>query len=43
MDAMKARPACRRGVEVPFKVESALKSEEATRTYAERARQNVQR
>jgi Asp-tRNA(Asn)/Glu-tRNA(Gln) amidotransferase A subunit family amidase len=39
LDAMKARPACRRGVEVPVKVESALRSEEATRAYArERAR-----
>ncbi|HWK83948.1 MAG TPA: glutathione S-transferase N-terminal domain-containing protein [Caldimonas sp.] len=43
LDAMKERPACRRGVEIPFKVESALRDDEATRAFAERARQNVQR
>jgi glutathione S-transferase len=43
MDAMKERPACRRGIEVPVKVESVLRSEEAARTFAERARENVQR
>lgn len=43
MDAMKARPACQRGIEVPFKVESALKNEQATQAFADRARQNVQR
>ena len=43
MDAMKARPACRRGIEVPVKVESVLKNEETARAWAERARQNVQR
>ena len=43
LDAMKARPACRRGIEVPVKVESALQSEETARAWAERARRNVQR
>jgi glutathione S-transferase len=43
LDAMKERPACRRGIEVPFKVESALRDDEATRAFVERARQNVQR
>ena len=43
LDAMKARPACRRGVEVPFKLESALKDEQATQAFVERARQTVQR
>ena len=43
MDAMKARPACRRGVEVPFKVESALKDEKAARDFIELAQRNVQR
>ena len=43
LDAMKERPACRRGIDVPFKLESALKDEQATRAFAERARQNVQR
>src|SRR6185295_3915646 len=43
LDAMKERPACRRGIEVPVKVESALRSEEAARAWAEQARANVQR
>ena len=43
MDAMKARPACQRGVEVPLKLDSALKDEQATQAFAERARQIVQR
>jgi GST-like protein len=43
LDAMKARPACRRGIEVPFKVESALKDDKATQAFVERARQTVQR
>jgi glutathione S-transferase len=43
MDAMKARPACQRGVEVPLKLDSALKDEQATQAFAERARQLVQR
>ena len=43
LDAMKARPACQRGIEVPFKIESVLKDEKATQAFAERARQTVQR
>jgi len=43
MDAMKARPACRRGIEVPFKVESALRDDASAQAFAERARLNVQR
>ena len=43
LDAMKARPACQRGIEVPQKVPSALKDEAATQAFIERARQNVQR
>ncbi|MDP1901731.1 MAG: hypothetical protein Q8K96_14940 [Rubrivivax sp.] len=43
LGAMKARPACRRRVEVPFKVQSALESEQATRVFVDRARQTVQR
>ena len=43
LDAMKQRPACRRGVEVPFKLESVLKNEESAQAFAERARQTVQR
>ena len=43
LDAMKARPACQRGIEVPNKAPSALKDEQATQAFVERARQNVQR
>jgi glutathione S-transferase len=43
MDAMKARPACQRGVDVPVRLDSALKDDKATQAFAERARQMVQR
>ncbi|MBL8323525.1 MAG: glutathione S-transferase N-terminal domain-containing protein [Rubrivivax sp.] len=43
LDAMKARPACQRGIEVPQKVASALKDDAATQAFIERARQSVQR
>ena len=43
MDAMKERPACQRGIAVPFKVENALKDDKATQAFAERARQMLQR
>jgi glutathione S-transferase len=43
MDAMKERPACRRGVEVPVKVESVLKDDAAAQAFVDRARQSVQR
>ena len=43
LDAMKARPACRRGIEVPAKAPSALQDEKATQAFVERARANVQR
>ncbi len=43
LDTMKERPACRRGIEVPFKVESVLKDEKSAQDFAERARQTVQR
>ena len=43
LDTMKARPACRRGVEIPFKLDSALDSDKATQAFVERARQTVQR
>jgi glutathione S-transferase len=42
MDAMKARPACRRGVEVPGKVESVLKDDAAAQAFVDRARASVQ-
>ncbi len=43
MDAMKARPACRRGVEVPVKVASVLKDDAAAQAFVDRARASVQR
>ena len=43
MDEMKQRPACRRGVEVPQKVDSLLRDDEAARAFAQRAQQMVQR
>lgn len=43
LDAMKARPACQRGIEIPQKVTSVLKDEAAAQAFIERARQNVQR
>lgn len=43
MDAMKARPACRRGVEVPHPVDSVLRDAQDTAAFAERARTLVQR
>ena len=43
LDAMKTRPACRRGIEVPQKAPQALKDEAATQAFVERARHSVQR
>ena len=43
LDAMKARPACQRGIEVPARAERALQSEQATQAFVERAQQIVQR
>ncbi len=43
LDAMKARPACRRGIEVPQRAPHALKDEQATQAFVERARHSVQR
>ncbi len=42
LDAMKERPACRRGCEVPFKVGSMVKDEEAAKKFAENARKSLQ-
>jgi GST-like protein len=42
LDAMKARPACRKGVEVPVKIESLLKDEQATKSFSEAARKQLQ-
>jgi glutathione S-transferase len=43
LDTMKARPACRRGIQVPARASDALKDEKATQAFIERARQGVQR
>ncbi|MBI5716176.1 MAG: glutathione S-transferase N-terminal domain-containing protein [Burkholderiales bacterium] len=43
LDAMRARPACQRGIAVPAKAPDALKDDEATQAFVERARQSVQR
>ncbi len=42
LDAMKERPACRKGVEVPFRVESALNDEKAAEEFAENVRKHLQ-
>jgi glutathione S-transferase len=43
LDAMRERPACQRGIEVPAKAPDALKDDKATQAFVERARQSVQR
>jgi glutathione S-transferase len=43
LDAMKERPACRRGVEVPFKIASLVDDEQAAQAFAEQARKSLQR
>ena len=43
LDAMKERPACRRGVEVPVKLPSMIKDEKAAQEFAENARKSLQR
>ena len=43
LDAMKERPACRRGVEVPFKVQRVTDDEKAAQKFAENARKTLQR
>lgn len=42
LDAMKARPACRKGIEVPVKIESLLKDEQAAKAFSENARNQLQ-
>ena len=43
LDAMKARPACQRGVEVPLKLPSMIKDEKAAQEFVENARKSLQR
>lgn len=42
LDAMKERPACRKGVEVPVRIDSLLKDEQATKAFTEAARKQLQ-
>ena len=42
LDAMKERPACRRGVAVPVKIDSLLKDEKATKEFTDNARKQLQ-
>ncbi len=42
LDAMVTRPACRKGVEVPFRVESALNDEKVAEEFAESVRKHLQ-
>jgi GSH-dependent disulfide-bond oxidoreductase len=43
LDAIKERPACRRGVEVPIKLESMINDEDAAGKFAKSAQQTLQR
>ena len=43
LDAMRARPACQRGIEVPVAVKSLIEDEKAAKEFAERARGMLQR
>ncbi len=43
LDAMKARPACQRGVEVPVKVESLVDDKKGSEAFIQQAQQMVQR
>lgn len=42
LEAMKARPACRRGVEIPVKIKSLLKDDKAAQEFTENARKQLQ-
>ncbi len=42
LDAMKERPACCKGIEVPFRVESALSDDKAANEFAENVRKQLQ-
>jgi hypothetical protein len=39
---MKGRPACRKGIEVPVKIDSLVNDEQAAKKFAEAARKQVQ-
>ena len=40
---MRARPTCRKGIEVPVKIERLLKDEQAAKVFFENARSQLQR
>jgi glutathione S-transferase len=42
LDVMKERPACRKGCEVPFKIESVLNDKKAADEFAKNARKSLQ-
>ena len=43
LDAIRERPGCQRGIEVPFKVKSLIKDDEGARKFAENAQKTLQR
>ena len=43
LDAIRERPGCQRGIEVPFKIKSLLEDEEAAKKFAENAQKTLQR
>ncbi len=43
LDAMKERPACRRGVEIPFRLPDITDNAKAVQEFAENARKSLQR
>ena len=43
LDAIRARPGCQRGIEVPFKVKNLIKDEAAAKKFAENAQKTLQR
>jgi hypothetical protein len=42
LDAMKARPACRRGLDVPIPLKSLIHDDKAAKQFAENARKTLQ-
>jgi hypothetical protein len=42
LDAMKERPACRKGIEVPFRLPNMADDKEAAKKFAENAQKSLQ-
>jgi GST-like protein len=42
LDAIKERPACRRGIEIPIKLDNMLEDEKAAKEFAENAQKTLQ-